>query len=1079
LIAEVVKGKLFAGLTLGVRTELPVDSRQPDIVVLKKPDDIPILVIETKRKVERRGYFRREERFDPYGRAVIGQALSYAALVKKRYKLPATPAFATANRDAMVLFSPVKDPRRYLNWDAVERGDYEEALDPSFYVSLIHENFLFDDRNPLREEFIQFVLDRVAGIWQREVEPETIRKRPGDWLIGRLRYFVDSISRYYVEDVLRTRLTMEGRFAADLNALAVKAGYKNGLADIIGQDYSHVGTLARMMAYTLMNKVIFYKVLERHYLLTQLKPIIKENPEIKSQEYLEVLNQRFKEAVERTGDFEPIFVTGLFDHIVLSEERGALVEIDELISLLSAIEIERLGDIIGYIYEDLIPAEERHQMGQFYTPHPIAELIAKWCINGNPSALILGPGCGSGTFEIEAYWLLSQLKTGRKRSIPPGRDVHSSILRQIYAVDINPFPTQLTAMNLAMKNVRAPTTEANIVTADFFSILPGQKVIAPYPIITASGPQRKEIAFPNNFDVIMGNPPYTRWTEILEGTRQMILELYGDVLRQYDLYRFTTGGAIPGIYIPWIVHSSSFLKDGGRLGMIISDSWLQADYGIGFVKYLADNFKIHAIIDIPTRVFPVPLIGACIILLEKCSNNNERDSNVAALAFVGANRAFNIDTLLKVIENAKRGEKVNEGVLVVNIVDQSKLKDISSKPITLFFNVENMLLFLESTGKAVRLRELFQPSEGNTAWSVYASMKGRGAGVGGEDFYYLSEEEVRKYHLDKYVGSYLYPLISSPAELKHPMFTAEDWGKEFIFVANEPFTQLPAEVQEYVKLGESIIIITKGPNKGKPVSESSVAKIRKRLGKVEVLNRSVMFYDWYDLGGVFETPIYVTYGSQYWVRFVLAKYQCALDHRILALIPKKGKSFEEDELKALLAYLNSSFAQLQAEVKGRSTGGGMIELDVKPLSEFVILDVKRLPRKDLEELAKLFDEFEAEARKLGGAHAVENIFGSELAKDLAGKEDVKGGIQGLFNTVIRKIDEKVGGILEAEALVEPVRTMIVELARRRLARAAEAKPGALKGSEEILYRSKGERGKRRRGGKKDNAGSSTRLTDFV
>jgi hypothetical protein len=51
LIAEVVEGKLFAGLTLGVRTELPVDSRQSDIVVLKKPDDMPILVIETKRKV--------------------------------------------------------------------------------------------------------------------------------------------------------------------------------------------------------------------------------------------------------------------------------------------------------------------------------------------------------------------------------------------------------------------------------------------------------------------------------------------------------------------------------------------------------------------------------------------------------------------------------------------------------------------------------------------------------------------------------------------------------------------------------------------------------------------------------------------------------------------------------------------------------------------------------------------------------------------------------------------------------------------------------------------------------------------
>jgi hypothetical protein len=208
---------------------------------------------------------------------------------------------------------------------------------------------------------------------------------------------------------------------------------------------------------------------------------------------------------------------------------------------------------------------------------------------------------------------------------------------------------------------------------------------------------------------------------------------------------------------------------------------------------------------------------------------------------------------------------------------------------------------------------------------------------------------------------------------------------------------------------------------------------------------------------------------------VLAKHQCALDHRILALIPKEGVSFEEVELKALLAYLNSSFAQLQAEVMGRSTGGGMIELDVRPLNDFMILDVKRLPKEDLKGLAQLFDELEAEARRLGGANEAENVFGSELAKDLGGKEDIEGGIQGLFNTVIRKIDEKVASILEAEALVEPVRTMVVGLARRRLARAAEAKPGALKGSEELLYRPKHKR-KRERGGQ---AGSSTRLTDFV
>jgi len=1076
LISNVIKDKRFAGLTLSVRTELSVNDRSADIAVLKEPEDVPILIIETKRKIERKGYYKREERFDPYGRAVIGQALSYAALAKDAYNLPATPAFATANRDVIVLFSPIKDPYKYLNLEAVKKGEYELVLEPRDYFSLIHEHYLLDDKNPLREELLQYILDQVARIWQREILPETIRKQPGEWLLGKLRYFVDSLSYYYVEDVLRTRL-MDNKFAADLNALAIKAGYKNGLTDIIGRDYSRVGTLARMMVYVLMNKIIFYKVLERHYSLKKLEPILKDNPEISSEEYLELLNQHFNEAIKKTGDFEQIFITGLFDHIVLSEERGALIEIDELIRLLSTVEIERLGDIIGHIYEDLIPAEERHQMGQFYTPQPIAELIAKWCINNNPSAVILGPGCGSGTFEVEAYWILSQLKTGRKRGIPSGKDVHKKILKQIYAVDINPFPTQLTAMNLAMKNVRAPTTEANIVTADFFNITPGHKVITPHPIMTPSGPKYKEIVFPENFDVVMGNPPYTRWTEIPENIRQRILELYGEVLRSYNLYRFATGGAIPGIYLPWIIHSSGFLKESGRLGMIISDSWLQTEYGVGFMKYLADNFKIHTIIDISTRIFPVPLIGTCIVLLEKCLNSNERDSNMTVLIYISAERTFDVDTIVRIIEDTKKGKIVEEKGCFANVIKQSELRNISFKPITLFFKVKNILQLIESTGKVVRLRDIFQPSEGNTIWSIYASMRGKGAGVGGEEFYYLSEDRVRRYDLGKYIGTYLKPLISSPNRLKYYTFIEEDWSKEreYVFIANMPYTQLPPEIQKYVKLGETSIVITKGPNKGKPVSESSVAKIRKSLKKVEVLGCTVIIHDWYDLGGIERAPIYVTYGAQYWIRFILASFQCALDHRILALLPRQDIEFNEVKLKALLAYLNSSFSQLQAEVRGRSTGGGMIELDVKPLSDFLILDVKKLPRKDIEELANLFDKLESEARNLGGADEVENVFGSELAKELTGREDIKGKIEGIFNTVIKEIDEKIADILEVEALVESIRTMVVELARRRLSRAAEAKPSALKGSEELLYKPKSKHKKKR----SDKATSSTRLTDFI
>jgi hypothetical protein len=77
---------------------------------------------------------------------------------------------------------------------------------------------------------------------------------------------------------------------------------------------------------------------------------------------------------------------------------------------------------------------------------------------------------------------------------------------------------------------------------------------------------------------------------------------------------------------------------------------------------------------------------------------------------------------------------------------------------------------------------------------------------------------------------------------------------------------------------------------------------------------------------------------------VLAGLQHALDHRILALIPRQGIRFNEVELKALLAYLSFSFSQLQAEAMGRvAVGVALLELAVKPPSSLLILDVKRLP----------------------------------------------------------------------------------------------------------------------------------------
>ncbi|MFP3172864.1 MAG: N-6 DNA methylase, partial [Acidilobus sp.] len=743
--------------------------------------------------------------------------------------------------------------------------------------------------------------------------------------------------------------------------------------------------------------------------------------------------------------------------------------------------IERLGDVIGFIYEDLIPGEERHQLGQFYTPKPIAELIVKWGVR-SPDDKVLDPGCGSGTFLVETYKRLAELKLKKLYSqiqyVP--EDVHKQILGQLYGIDINEFPAHLTAMNLAMKNVRVPSPTLNVFVRDYFTIRPGFKTLAPYPVKTPEGEKQVEVEVVfKDFDAVVGNPPYTRWGELSRDVQNHIATSIGNILEKYDLMpQAGRRGAEYNMVVFWIAHSIGFLKEGGRLGMIVSDSWLQTAYGVRFGRLLADHFKIHAIIDISARVFPVPLIGSCIVLLERNSNEDERDNNNVAFIYLHVKKSgINVSQILKLVEEKKPVSISSDDYdIIVRVYKQSEVRRSNEPWIQFLFGVDDVMNQLRALeGKLlVRLERLFEPTYGNTLYTVLYTrrvVKTRHAGVGGEAFFYLTDEDVRRYNIPQ---ECLVPLISSSDYMPFFTFTKEDWertkregAKRWLFLCHRPRNELPPQVLRYIQLGETEIVLAKGIHKGEPVSRSRAAEERRKLGQ--------FFFDWYDLGGVVEALVYATYGAQYWIRFVLAKFQSALDHRVLALITRQGVQFDEVELKALLAYLNSTFAQIQAEAMGRITGGGMIELDVKPLSSFLVLDVKKLPREDVEKLAQLFDRLEAEARRLGGADEVENVFGSELAKELTGRSDVKPGVEGLFNTVIREIDYEVARVLGLENLVEPVRAMLLEMVRRRLSRAGEAKPEAMKGTEELLEPRK----PRRRGGAGGEGVIHRRLDEFM
>ena len=60
-------------------------------------------------------------------------------------------------------------------------------------------------------------------------------------------------------------------------------------------------------------------------------------------------------------------------------------------------------DLLKMLYQQLFPETVRHDLGEYYTPDWLAELVIERVgYDGNPDKRVLDPACGSGTFLVMA-----------------------------------------------------------------------------------------------------------------------------------------------------------------------------------------------------------------------------------------------------------------------------------------------------------------------------------------------------------------------------------------------------------------------------------------------------------------------------------------------------------------------------------------------------------------------------------------------------------------------------------------------------------------------------------------------------
>jgi len=106
-------------------------------------------------------------------------------------------------------------------------------------------------------------------------------------------------------------------------------------------------------------------------------------------------------------------------------------------------------DFFKEIYQEIVKRNERHRIGEYYTPEWLVELTLKESIElwdnahqGTPR--ILDPGCGSGTFLCNAIHVV------KERLLKEGKDhkyILDFVLDNVVGVDINPLAVVIARAN--------------------------------------------------------------------------------------------------------------------------------------------------------------------------------------------------------------------------------------------------------------------------------------------------------------------------------------------------------------------------------------------------------------------------------------------------------------------------------------------------------------------------------------------------------------------------------------------------------------------------------------------------------
>lgn len=902
-----------------------------DIVIFDDSGEA-VFVVEAKKPGE-----PGNRNIDPYSPDVIQQAFGYAGQLGAGY-------FCTYNGSRLVMFN------------AFERGQTLLERSTKSYEGITDVS-----------EFADFLLDEIAEMERGEGEWDAVDSA----FIERIRSLHEFVAPE-MEENLRDKLESDDEFHDRFASWADDQGLEYTDDDTDEEDRRHIETeFAAQAAYLLINKIIFYRILESSEAYAdEVEPLVVSIHRVKDD------LQDFFDLIVEEIDFEAVFDhDDIFDEIPLDGSDGRVrdfvIEIEDQ-------DLSHDSDIAGQIYQKVIPEDRRHSMGEYYTPPEVTDLITRLTID-EPTDYVFDPACGSGGFLVSAYHRLEEMD---------GFD-HASILSQLGGVDINRFPAHLSAINLAVRDLESYTEDVNVEVSDFFDVRPDDMRLG-REAATADGSSTEYglIEDLGGVDAVVGNPPYIRSANMsnVEKARHHLGNEGVDA-------EYLSEGS--DIYAYFFTHATEFLADDGRLGFITSDSWLQVRYGEDVQQFLLDNYRIEAVVKFDRQVFDDALVGTCVTILQKESDETARDENV--VKFLRVKEELDIPEIADLIEDDEEPDQMirtDKYRLVTR--EQAVLHD--EPKWSIFFLAPPSYFEVVDTENSTAFDNLANQHRGNTSGKV--------------PFFYVREEAE-----ELGIEEYLSPAAKATGQIDRIPFTdedAEEWGVLEVYdLVEQAIRETDIEFGEGNEERVKKWMRNNGHDELVEYIEWAEARDWHTGGTCQ--SRDI----WFDLGELDRTRILIPRFTWKVFRVIWNEAMAAANDQFYNVHPN------EDVDEAVFAgVLNTRLVWMFYELQGRTVGGqGMNRTEIKgyEIDDLPIPDVREMSDEERERIREAFFDLVDRHKEIGEEVEPEECAEERDALDRAvleamdmgdRLEEIKLAVQGLV--AIRES----GGGMNTEVLVE-------------------------------------------------------------